>query len=50
MVEFAGTGKSEYGEQTFKIPKITGKGRMDLIFLPGCNFNLESIRFRKDEE
>ena len=50
MVEFAGTGKNEYNEQTFTFEKISGKGRMDLIFLPGCQFNLESMRFRKDED
>ena len=50
MVEFAGTGKNAYGEQTFTFQKISGKGRLDLIFLPGCQFNLESLRFRKDEE
>ncbi len=50
MVEFKGTGKNDYQEQTFTFEKISGKGRMDLIFLPGCQFNLESIRFRKVEE
>ena len=50
VVEFAKAKKDDYNEQTFSIPKITGKGRLDLIFLPGCQFNLESIRFRKDEE
>ena len=50
MAEFAGTGKNEYNEQTFTFQKISGKGRMDLVFLPGCQFNLESVRFRKVEE
>lgn len=50
MVEFAGTGSATYNEQTFTFQKISGRGRLDLIFLPGCQFNLESIRFRKDEE
>ena len=50
MVEFAGTGKEEYNEQTFTFQKLTGKGRLDLIFLPGCQFNLKSIQFKKDEE
>ena len=49
MVEFKGTGKNAYNEQTFSFEKITGKGRMDLVFLPGCDVNLESFRFRKDE-
>ncbi|MBP5280977.1 MAG: DUF4982 domain-containing protein [Lachnospiraceae bacterium] len=50
MVEFAGTGKNVYGEQSFTFQKISGKGRLDLVFLPGCQFNLESLRFQKDEE
>lgn len=50
MAEFTGDGKSQYLEQTFTLEKISGKGRLDLIFLPGCQFNLESIRFRKVEE
>lgn len=50
MVEFKGIGRNEYNEQTFTFQKLTGKGRLDLIFLPGCQFNLESFRFRKDEE
>jgi len=36
--------------QTFTFQKISRKGRVDLVFLPGCQFNLESFRFRKDEE
>ena len=50
MVEFKGTGKEVYEPQTFTFEKLTGKGRMDLVFLPGCQFNMESIRFRKVEE
>ena len=50
MVEFKGTGKEAYEPQTFTFEKLTGKGRMDLVFLPGCQFNMESIRFRKVEE
>ncbi len=50
MVEFAGMKKNAYATQTFTFQKISGKGRLDLVFLPGCQFNLESFRFRKDEE
>lgn len=50
MVEFKETGKEAYEEQTFTFERISGKGRMDLVFLPGCQFNMESIRFRKVEE
>ena len=50
MAEFAGTKKNTYATQTFTFQKISGKGRLDLVFLPGCQFNLESFRFRKDEE
>ena len=45
MVEFAGTGSSECTEQTFSIDRIAGKGKIELVFLPGCNFDLESIQF-----
>ena len=50
MVEFAKANANDYNEQTFTFEKISGMGRMDLVFLPGCQFNLESIRFRKVEE
>ena len=50
MAEFAGTQKNTYATQTFTFQKISGRGRLDLVFLPGCQFNLESFRFRKDEE
>ena len=50
MVEFAKADVNDYNEQTFTFEKISGMGRMDLVFLPGCQFNLESIRFRKVEE
>lgn len=42
IVEFAGDG----GEaQTFSIERLRGKGKVELIFLPGSNFDLESIQF-----
>ena len=49
MAEFRGRDTNEYNRQTFSFEKICGRGRLDLVFLPGCQFNLESIRFRKDE-
>lgn len=42
IVEFAGDGGAE---QTFPIEKLCGKGKVELIFLPGCNFDLESVQF-----
>ena len=48
--EFAGENIEEYHTGIFRIPRITGRGRVDLVFLPGCRFNLESVRFRKVEE
>lgn len=42
IVEFAGDGG---GTQTFSIERLRGKGKVELIFLPGCNFDLESIQF-----
>lgn len=42
IVEFAKDG----GEtQTFSIERLRGKGKVELIFLPGSNFDLESIQF-----
>ncbi|MCM1193359.1 MAG: DUF4982 domain-containing protein [Butyrivibrio sp.] len=42
IVEFAGDG----GEmQTFSIERLRGKGKVELIFLPGSNFDLESVQF-----
>ena len=49
-VEFAGTDPGQYVEQTFTIKKLTGNGRLDLIFLPGSKFNLESFRFHSEGE
>lgn len=42
IVEFAGDGGDS---QTFSIEKLCGKGKVELIFLPGCNFDLEAIQF-----
>lgn len=45
IVEFKGDGG---GTQTFSIGRLQGKGRVELIFLPGCCFDLESIQFAPD--
>ena len=45
IVEFAGTGGSEVCEQSFRIERLRGKGKLELIFLPGSNFDLEYIQF-----
>lgn len=45
IVEFAGTGGQDCEEQTFSIEPLKGKGRIELIFLPGCNFDLEYLQF-----
>lgn len=45
IVEFAGKGGQGCEEQTFSIDKLRGKGRIELIFLPGCNFDLEYLQF-----
>lgn len=50
MAEFQKDTDGEYKQQTFTFEKISGKGRLDLVFLPGCQFYLESIRFRKEGE
>lgn len=47
MAEFAGTG--DYSEQSFAIERLKGKGRLDIIFLPGSRFDLKYVHFRGDE-
>ncbi len=54
MVEFAGgtmegeTAAAEDGAcQTFAIERLCGRGRVELIFLPGSNFDLYAFRFEK---
>ncbi len=42
ILEFAGNGGAS---QTFSIEKLTGKGKVELIFLPGSNLDLEAIQF-----
>ncbi len=42
IVEFRGDGGKE---QTFRIQRLQGKGKIELVFLPGSNFDLEAIQF-----
>lgn len=48
IVEFAGTGSEDCECQTFPIERLRGKGRIELIFLPGCNFDLEYLQFGRN--
>lgn len=43
LIEFEHSDGNE--ERCFKIPAITGNTKVGLIFLPGCNFDLEYFRF-----
>lgn len=45
IIEFAGTGSELCEIQNFALEKLTGKGKVELVFLPGCDFDLESIQF-----
>lgn len=45
MVEFQGTGSEQCTEQTFHIDRIVGKGKIELVFLPGSEFDLKSVQF-----
>lgn len=45
MVEFVHT--EGYEEQSFEIEAITGKGRVDLVFLPGSDFDLAWMQLSK---
>lgn len=38
-------GTTEYAPQTFPIEPLTGRGTLELIFLPGSNFDLEALQF-----
>ena len=46
ILEFAGTG-GECREQTFTLERLKGKGKVELVFLPGSSFNLEYLQFGK---
>ncbi len=42
ILEFTGNGGAS---QDFSIERLTGRGKVELIFLPGSNFDLEAIQF-----
>ncbi len=44
ILEFAGEGGGEH-RQTFAIERLTGRGRVEIIFLPGSSFDLVSVLF-----
>ena len=44
ILEFAGT-EGKCVEQTFSLEGIKGRGKVELIFLPGSSFDLEYFRF-----
>ncbi|MCM1568469.1 MAG: DUF4982 domain-containing protein [Roseburia sp.] len=48
MVEFGAS--SEYVEQSFAIERLRGRGRLDIIFLPGSQFDLEYVQFHGDAQ
>ena len=43
LAEFAGA--EDYTERAFDIDGISGKGTAELVFLPGCDIDLYSMRF-----
>lgn len=45
IIEFKGNGTQNMEEQSFVIEKLMGKGKIELIFLPGSKFNFEYIKF-----
>ena len=46
ILEFKGTG-GVCKEQTFALEGLKGKGKVELIFLPGSSFDLEYLQFQK---
>lgn len=44
ILEFSGTG-GVCGEQRFELEIIRGKGKVELVFLPGSSFDLEYFQF-----
>lgn len=46
ILEFSG-GDGEEREQVFSIEKLTGCGKVEVIFLPGSRFDLVSLEFRR---
>ena len=45
MAEFVRT--ADYSEQVFELEGISGECDVRLMFLPGCSFDLNYIRFEK---
>lgn len=45
IVEFRGTGSAECTAQTFPVSGLRGRGKVELVFLPGSRFDLESVQF-----
>ena len=43
LAEFEQAG--DFTERCFPVEGIAGKGKVSLVFLPGCDFDLKSIRF-----
>lgn len=48
ILEFEGTGGA-CREQTFSLEPLKGRGKVELIFLPGSSFDLEYLQFRRQE-
>ena len=48
ILEFAG-GDGEENRQTFTIEKLTGRGKVEFIFLPGSCFDLVAVEFGKPQ-
>ncbi len=47
IVEFKGTAEKAYTEQCFTFEKLTGKGKVEFIFLPGSNFDFDKFQFQR---
>lgn len=47
IIEFRGSGEKAYSEQSFTFEKLTGKGKVEFIFLPGSHFDFAYLQFRK---
>ncbi len=45
VVEVKGT--PQYEAQTIGIESIRGKGKVEFVFLPGCDFDMEAFQFNK---
>ena len=45
IIEFKGNENGEAVERSFSIEKLVGKGRLELVFLPGSKFDFDYIKF-----